>query len=56
MVLEVVVVMMKTLMALPDVPTRPYLTIFVQKSASSTDVRAYFAKYGQFPESMEFAT
>ena len=29
-----------------DLPTHPYLTVLVRKSASSTDVRRYFSKYG----------
>ena len=38
-----------------DLPTRLYLTVLVQKSVDSADVRAYFLKYEQFPESMEIA-
>ena len=30
-----------------DLPTRPYLTVFVQKSADSMDVRTYLSKYRQ---------
>ena len=30
-----------------DLPTCPYLTVLVQKSAGSTDVCMYFSKYGQ---------
>ena len=38
-----------------DLPTHPHLTILVRKSAGSTDVRLYFSKYEQFPESTEIA-
>ena len=29
-----------------DLPTDPYLTVLVRKSAGCTDVRLYFSKYG----------
>ena len=29
-----------------DLPTRPYLTVLIRKSASSMDERQYFSKYG----------
>ena len=29
-----------------DLPSRPYLTVLVRKSAGSMDVRPYFSKYG----------
>ena len=32
--------------AVPDLPTRPYFTVLVRKSAGSTDVCPYFSKYG----------
>ena len=40
-----------------DLPTHPYLIVFIPKSAGSMDVCAYFSKYEKkFPESMEIAT
>ena len=35
------------LIVISDLPTRPYLTVFVRKPASSSDVHAYFSKCRQ---------
>ena len=35
----------RLLMLLADLSTRPYLPVLVRKSAGSTDVRSYFSKY-----------